>query len=75
MDGIQLYKNLLRHDAQNERYHLMLANLLLKAGGDLKMRQHNFSEAKKLFRQLVQQIPDHALAYYRLGFLSYYEQN
>ncbi|MGG0940177.1 winged helix-turn-helix domain-containing protein [Brevibacillus centrosporus] len=75
MDGIQLYKNLLRHDDQNERYRVQLANLLLKAGGDLKMRQHNFREATRLFRQLVRQIPDHAIAYYRLGFLAFYEQD
>ncbi|MED4785233.1 hypothetical protein [Brevibacillus choshinensis] len=75
LDGIQLYKKLLHHDNQNERYRVQLANLLLKAGGDLKMRQHNFSEARRLFRQLVQQIPDHALAHYRLGFLTYYEQD
>jgi tetratricopeptide (TPR) repeat protein len=73
-EGIQLYKDLLRHDEQNERYRLQLTNLLLKAGGDLKMRQANFNKAQRLFRELVQQVPNHALAYYRLGFLAYYEQ-
>ncbi|MFY0544979.1 hypothetical protein [Brevibacillus sp. H7] len=72
--GIQLYRKLLSLDRDNERFKIQLANLLLKAGGDLKMRQHNFNRALKLFRDLTQMEPEHAMAYYRLGFLYYYKQ-
>ncbi|MFM1655393.1 winged helix-turn-helix domain-containing protein [Brevibacillus sp. B_LB10_24] len=72
--GIRLYKQLLRLDPGNERFRVQLANLLLKAGGDLKMRQHHFSQAQRLFRELIKLEPLHALANYRMGFLAYYDQ-
>jgi tetratricopeptide (TPR) repeat protein len=73
--GITLYRNLSRLDRDNKRFKIQLAHLLLKAGGDLKMRQHNYNQALRLFRELIRMEPDHAIAHYRLGFLSYYKQD
>jgi hypothetical protein len=73
--GIQLYRKLLSLDRDNERFKFQMANLLLKAGGDLKMRQHNFNQALRLFRELIRMEPGHAIAHYRLGFLNYYRQD
>lgn len=73
--GIALYRNLSRLDRDNKRFKIQLAQLLLKAGGDLKMRQHNFNEALRLFRELIRMEPGHAIAHYRLGFLNYYRQD
>ncbi|WP_029099848.1 helix-turn-helix domain-containing protein [Brevibacillus thermoruber] len=73
--GIELYRKLSRLDRDNKRFKIQLANLLLKAGGDLKMRQHNFNQALGLFRELIWMEPEHAIAHYRLGFLYYYKQD
>lgn len=70
--GIRLYRQLSGLEPKNERYKIQLANLLLKAGGDLKLKQHNYSLARQLFRQLTRMEPEHAMAHYRLGFLHYY---
>lgn len=73
--GIELYRKLSRLEPKNERYKIQQANLLLKAGGDLKIRQSNFSRARRLFHELIRMEPEHAIAHYRLGFLWYYEQD
>jgi tetratricopeptide (TPR) repeat protein len=73
-EGVDIYQNLSRVNRNEITYKETLAYLLLKQGEDLKLRQHSYQKAIMRFTQVVKLDSENARAYYRLGFLYFYQQ-
>ncbi|MEB1808868.1 MAG: winged helix-turn-helix domain-containing protein [Bacillaceae bacterium] len=73
-EGVEIFRNLSRLKPNVIRFKETLAYLLLVQGEDLKLRQHTYKKAIMRFHQVVKIDPENARAYYRLGFLYFYEQ-
>lgn len=73
-EGVEIFQRLSRVNQNEVRYREILAYLLLKQGEDLKLRQRSYDRAIMSFRQLVRIHPENARAYYRLGFLYFYQE-
>jgi tetratricopeptide (TPR) repeat protein len=74
IEGENIFKNLSRINPREVRYKETLAYLLLIQGEDLKLRQHSYKKATLRFNQVVKIDPENARAYYRLGFLYFYQE-
>ncbi|OIJ16438.1 hypothetical protein BKP37_05990 [Anaerobacillus alkalilacustris] len=74
IEGENIFKNLSRVNPREIRYRETLAYLLLMQGEDLKLRQHSYKKATSRFNQVVRIDPENARAYYRLGFLYFYQE-
>lgn len=72
--AIVLYRNWLEMEPNNEKIRDQLLDLLLRSGGDKKMKWNHYAEARQLFQEVLQVEPDNRLAHYRLGFISCSEQ-
>jgi tetratricopeptide (TPR) repeat protein len=73
-EGVEIFRNLSRVKPKEIRYKETLAYLLLIQGEDLKLRQHSYEKAIMRFNQVVKIDPENARAYYRLGFLYFYQE-
>lgn len=74
IEGVNIFRNLSRLNIKEIRYKETLGYLLLLQGEDLKLRQESYEKATSRFNQVVKLEPDNARAYYRLGFLYYYQE-
>ncbi|WP_062050459.1 tetratricopeptide repeat protein [Bacillus sp. JCM 19034] len=74
MEGKKIFTNLLRINRREIRYRETLSYLLLMQGEDLKLRKRSYKEAIKSFNEVVKLDPENARAYYRLGFLYFYQE-
>lgn len=72
-EGVKLYEYLSRANRNELRYRETLLNLLLLQGEDLKLQHHAYKKAKRSFQTIIEIDPEHSKAYYRLGFLYFYE--
>ncbi len=68
--AIVLYRNWLEMEPHNEKIRDQLLDLLLRSGGDKKMRLNHYAEARRIFEEVLKMQPDHCVAHYRLGFIS-----
>lgn len=68
--AIALYRSWLEMEPQNEKIRDQLLDLLLRSGGDKKMRWNHYAEARRMFEEVLKVQPDNRLAHYRLGFIS-----
>lgn len=73
-EGVEIFRNLSRVKPNEIRYKETLAYLLLTQGEDLKLRQHSYEKAIMRFNQVVKIDPENSRAYYRLGFLYFYQE-
>lgn len=73
-EGVRIFQNLSRKNREEIRYKETLAYLLLMQGEDLKMRQRSYEDAITNFKKVIRLDPNNARAYYRLGFLYFYEE-
>ncbi|MCD8510058.1 MAG: tetratricopeptide repeat protein [Bacillus sp. (in: Bacteria)] len=73
-EGVRLYEALSRKNKQEITHREMLAHYLLKQGEDMKLRQHSYEKALRVIERVVKLEPDNARAYYRLGFLYFYNE-
>lgn len=74
MEGEKIFKNLSSVNPKEIRYRETQAYLLLMQGEDLKLRQYSYKKATMRFKQVVKIDPENARAYYRLGFLYFYQE-
>jgi tetratricopeptide (TPR) repeat protein len=73
-EGIEIYRNFSSVQPNEIRYKETLAYLLLVQGEDLKLRQHSYEKAIMRFNQVVKLDKHNARAFYRLGFLYFYQK-
>lgn len=73
-EGVEIFKNLSRLNQNEIVYKETLAYLLLIQGEDLKLRQHSYERAITRFKQVTRIDTENARAFYRLGFLYFYQE-
>ncbi len=73
-EGIELFTLFMKKDPYNLRYSEMLSYLLLRQGEDTRFQKQAYERVINVLEHLVQVDSTNALAFYRLGFLYFFQK-